>query len=983
MNGPRLKRSCCRFNLFNPFNPFSAFDLLPAFLLALLTQAVASAAGFVYETPTEFLTSGDFNGDGILDVLVLDRATGNARVGYQNSSSNLVWSAPLPTGVPSPAALAVGHFRDTNQDAIAITAEELNRVYLLRLSNPSNAPSPAALTPHGLGPNFLAGLATPFGNVSSFDSLAVGSTGNSGDPGQTFVELFGFIADALTDYQLSVAQEGYLATGNSLILGSDHISYLAAILRGSNDTFAAFSPVNQLAPALSRPGLQSGAAYVFGKFNNETLPRFLFYVPGQSNIIVQPASGANGDYVINAGFSVSLNEAVQRVFYLSRGNDGVALLQFGDGVQGLTLPGGSPVLTSTYRSGGGSAGNTFTGIVPLANGNFVLLDGPPGTGTASHDQVVHFDGAAFTQVSAGNLPPLTTRSTRANVWLFQAEPFVSDAPGFISSLNAPDWSVTATNTSGALSALTASDGGPSLGLQNPSIANLGPAPAAAAWAMPDQYRDYISIFTYASPRPPEPANVSISPPPGLYGSPILVSLTTLNSSDTVSYRLGTNATYAIYTAKVRVTNDVTIQYYATNSSSGARSRLYTAAYSFGSAGTAPPLQPLDLAPGSTNPAPVFRTNQVILSDLGTVFYGRRSLQNVATIWAINLDGSGETYITTGARPRASRDGQWLAFLRDGNPFSNQGNLWVRNLPSGQETRLFVSNPNPLANTNTLICYDWDLTETNLVFDCDNLFWRISLDGSIQPFPISRSNNQGAPAVNPVDGRVSFMSLYPGAAALYVTPPDLSSAQLVLSYPSGPRWPSWSPDDECLAFADGAINPSVDGGRNLWVAEIISNNTAVFQITGFTDSTSGFPHGAQWTPAGDALVGAASIYGTNGIWVIPLNADCMCSDGPLRLLPTSAGDPIDFVGSIVAAPRPLSVVQPGLFIRLDPDAAVVYWSAAYLGFTLETTTDLSPPTAWAAVPGPYAFDGYFYSYRVPIASLLKRQFFRLHYTGAPM
>jgi len=306
---------------------------------------------------------------------------------------------------------------------------------------------------------------------------------------------------------------------------------------------------------------------------------------------------------------------------------------------------------------------------------------------------------------------------------------------------------------------------------------------------------------------------------------------------------------------------------------------------------------------------------------------------------------------------------------------------VRNLASGDETRLFVCNPNPLANTNTLICYDWGLTETNLVFDYDNLFWRLGLDGSVSQFPIPGSYNQGAPAVNPVDGRVAFMSLYPASASLYVTPPDLSSEQLLLSYPYGPRWPAWSPDDDCLAFADGYVSPLVDGGRNLWVAKVTSSNT-LYQITAFTDNTNGFPHGAQWSPSGEALVGAGTVYGTNGIWVIPLNADCMCSDGPLVVLPTSPGDPIDFVGSVVAAPKVLSVVQPGLFIRLDPDAAVVYWSAAYLGFTLETTTDLTTPATWSALPGPYAFDGYFYSYSVPLASLLDRQFFRLHYTGAP-
>ena len=125
---------------------------IAALAATIAFAASACSAAFVYQTPTEFLTSGDFDGDGVPDVLVLDRLTGNARVGYQTNNV-LAWSDPIPTGVPLADALAVGHFRDTNMDAIAITSSDLNRVHLLRLSN---AAAPAILTQQGLGPNFLA-----------------------------------------------------------------------------------------------------------------------------------------------------------------------------------------------------------------------------------------------------------------------------------------------------------------------------------------------------------------------------------------------------------------------------------------------------------------------------------------------------------------------------------------------------------------------------------------------------------------------------------------------------------------------------------------------------------------------------------------------------------------------------------------------------------------------------------------------------------
>jgi hypothetical protein len=72
------------------------------FAAALMLGAFSTApvlAAFVYETPNEFFTTADFNGDGVPDVLVLDKLTGNARIGYAATNGTLTWSAPMVTGV--------------------------------------------------------------------------------------------------------------------------------------------------------------------------------------------------------------------------------------------------------------------------------------------------------------------------------------------------------------------------------------------------------------------------------------------------------------------------------------------------------------------------------------------------------------------------------------------------------------------------------------------------------------------------------------------------------------------------------------------------------------------------------------------------------------------------------------------------------------------------------------------------------------------
>lgn len=940
--------------------------------LTLLVSAISSHGAFVYETPGEFLTSGDFNGDGILDVLVLDKATGNARVGYQDANGGLTWSAPLPTGVPAAQALAVGRFL-TNGDAIAITSAELNRIHFVDLSNPSNSPPPSVFTPSGTGPNLLIGLASPSGTVGAFDSLIVGSGDNDPDLGVTLLEWLDLVGSALTSYQDSISQEQYLASGNSLRLGADPTTFAAVMQRGSNDQLFTYSVSNHFSVLLNRPGLPSGSSYAFGNFNNEDLPRFIFYVPGQSNILIQSLVPTNGGFIFDSGIEVVVDEPIQNVFYVQQGSDGSALLFFGDGIQGLTLPGGSPQLAGKYSSGAGNSGNAFTGVVPLTDGNFVLLDGPPGSSTGAHYQVIHFDGSTYAQLSAGNMSPVTSAGTRANVWLFQTEPFVTSAPGFIASVNAPDWSSDTGLTGGSLQVRVESDGGTAPGLGGPVTNNYGALPAGAAWATPEQYRDFISLFTYSSPRPPEAISISISPAPGLYGGPIQVSFSTLSGSDAVLYRAGTSDNWHTFTSPFDVQHDTTVLYYATNALNGTRSRLYSAAYSFGRGAVEPPLPPLDLAPGTSNPAPVFQTNSVVLSDIGTVFYGRRSATGHGTIWAINLDGSGETYITEGARPRVSRDGRFMAFLREGTPFNNQGNLWLRDLDTGAEGRLFI-------NTNILVGYDWDLTETNLIFDFNNFFWRIGFDGVPAQLPLAASFNQGAPSVNPVDGSVAFHILYPGPTGLYLAPPDVSSKQALNLSAISPRWPTWAPDGHDIVFSDGLVSPNVDDGKNLWVLQLGPDYTNLYQITAFTDNSNGFPHGAVWSPESDALVGAGTMFNTNGIWMIPLTDDLTDCEGPPFLLPTSPGDPIDFVGSIVTAAAPPGVVVPGLFIRLDGDTLVVYWSSAYRDFTLESTPDLQPPVAWTQIPPPYFLNGYFYEMRQPLSGLVERQFYRLHYTG---
>jgi Tol biopolymer transport system component len=944
--------------------------------ILFVSFALCAPAAIVYESASEFLTSGDFNGDGFADVLVLDKFTGNARVGYANSNGALTWSAPLVTGVENATGCAVGRLLQTSRDAVAVTAAGQNRINLVDLSNTNTAGAPVIVTPNGLGPHTLVTLANPFGGAApAYNYLLVASSLNNAPAERLdLLSISAGVATAAGQF----AESGSFERGNALPLSVTPATFAAGLVRGTNDTLHVWQFTNTPSVIVALSNLPPSGDYVFGRFNGETLPRFLFYVPGQSNVTIRTFVQTNGGYAFGPPISVTVTEAIQRVFYTDIGADGSAIIQFGDGVQGLRLPGGSPVLTPPYRSGTGAAGNVFTGVVPLGNGRLVMLDSPTGSLASIHGQVVQFDGTNYTQLSSANLPTVTARGTRANLWLFQTEPFVNRQAGFVASLNAPDWSDTITGLPGSLSVRKESDGGTNSGLGNVVTNNLGAPPAGSAYALPNQYRDVISVFSYSSPDSAEPVTITISPPPGIYSGPIQISFSALNMSDKVLYRVSTQDTWHLFAAPFSITNDSTIQFYGTNSSSTTRSRLQLASYSLGNNGQ--PIPTLNLSDGTSTtnpPTPPAVTNIVQLSSVGTLFYGRRSAANNYTIWAINLDGSGDGFVTTGARPRVSRDGHYMAFLRDGAPLVTQGNAWVRDLSTGQETMLY-------SNTSYTIGYDWDLTRTNLVFDWNCWLWRIGVGNggaaSMLPLP-SPDCFDDAPVVNPVDGRIAFQNLNGNTSisGLYVTTPDATSKQRLNLGGTLASWPAWSPNGQWLAFADGNNANTAftgDGGTNLWVVH--PDGTALSQISLFTDGISGFPHGALWSPSGTALVAAGNLFGTNGLWIIPLNANLTDCGGFPILLPTLPGDAIDFAGSIIVAPPAANPAN--LRIRRDTNSVVVYWSTNFVGYILQSKTNLSSSSSWLPVGGPYALAGINFEYREPLASLQPTKFFRLRFTG---
>lgn len=590
--------------------------------LALSAGALSTLAATVHETHNEFIASGDFNGDGLPDALVLDKVTGNARIGYQSGGGVLSWSQPFTNGVAHPTGVGIGRFIASDRDAIAVTAPDFNRVALMDvpLSGGDSAPIIINAAPDassGIGPLSLAGLAAPTGTNGPFDQLLVASSFNPAPPNR--LNLLGLDLGAVASSQ-EYLETAPLERLNPLPISSN-VTFAIGIARGSNDVLHLWRFTNAPGLAAVSSNLPAGSEYTFGRFYLEPWPRFITYTPGSSNLTVFALEWINTEPRFGAAQTYALDKAIHGVFYSDMGTNWQLWVQFEDGILGARPPSGTGQLQTNFWLGAGP-GNAPAAVIGLGVNQAAFLYSVSNSGLTDFARVFAYNGTTWTAVSSNALPRVTTGTTRANVWLFTSEPFVNPNAALVATLSAPDWTRHVISMPGNLSVAVESDGGAVNGLGDGATNNLGAPPAGAVFGTPNQYHPAISLFGYSSAMPPDPVVVSISPAPGTYRAPVQITFSKQNPTHTVRYRLAHGAEWLTYSAPFSLTNNTTVQFYGEHAD--VRGRLQFASYSISGGGDLPPASTVVLPGSDTNPPPVFNTNAIFISQSGTVVYGRRS-----------------------------------------------------------------------------------------------------------------------------------------------------------------------------------------------------------------------------------------------------------------------------------------------------------------------------------------------------------------------
>jgi formylglycine-generating enzyme required for sulfatase activity len=360
---------------------------------------------FISETPQEFFGSGDFDGDGRMDLVIVDKESGKYRLGYQTSDGVFNWVDCRPSGLKPLSGFSIGRLLNTNHDALVLSSPDANQINLLEVSSASapNKPIPVPFTA-ALGPNLVVALDIGGPGHSSLADLFVGTIYNAPDPNQaTLVRNDGSQFPKLADLALA----GPANRGNRLAFKNGGPELLCVLVtEEKGDTFRAEDvSTGKLVSVAALSGLPAGSDYVVGNFQRLPLRELVFYKPGENYLMVRPVEEpAPGKLEFGKGDKFDLSQAVKRVVTLGPAPSQRLLILLGDGKQaGIYDFDGvkAPVLTQSLNA----TNDVFTCAQSLPDG-FIIYSEPSSGKFSTKYQIFKTSSAKYVAGAWGSLASL-------------------------------------------------------------------------------------------------------------------------------------------------------------------------------------------------------------------------------------------------------------------------------------------------------------------------------------------------------------------------------------------------------------------------------------------------------------------------------------------------------------------------------------------------------------------------------------------------
>ncbi len=554
---------------------------------AVLPAAAISlqAAGFVSENANEFTATGDFDGDGRPDVVIVDKPSGVYRLGYQLAPGVFTWASPRSSGIDKVTGFTVGRMLDLGRDALAFTQPEANRVHVLDASSPASAASPVVLFTGGVGPHTALAIDIATGNPTPYHDLLIESLSDSKI--QTYsnrMNVLWLSAGSVT-LASSYIQSDTFARPNRVVFQDGQPEFPGLIRRGpAGDAFLIHNPGGGFnSPLALSAGLPAGVDYLVGDFRGSTFREFVFYLPGNPTLTVRPTQKLlNEPYSFGSGTTFTLAAPIRQAYALPGPGQPRLLVLFGTGGSATVFSFNGTNAPVALQSFAPPAGEHFTGAAELGSHHFLLFAAPLDSLVSRNWRTETFNGGAYVEGSPAALPAFSALSGRANLFFFDQEVFVAPGPNLLGAINAGDFTSGFNFAAGQVTKEVYGGTGPGLG--NPGAVAVA-VPNLTTYGLVNQYAPQLSAFSFGSPAQAGDLDVAIEPPPGTYQQsvPLSFRVTGPNAFATVYYRLRATDDWSTYNAAARpwVFRDATVLFYASLGAAPARkSSIHSAAYHF-------------------------------------------------------------------------------------------------------------------------------------------------------------------------------------------------------------------------------------------------------------------------------------------------------------------------------------------------------------------------------------------------------------------
>ncbi len=256
-----------------------------------------AAAGFVFETEREFFTTGDFNGDGREDVVVVDRASGKVRPGYGQADGTFLWVDNRLCGVKDLTGLTVGRLFDPGRDALAAVAADANQLAALELAQPGQSSPPEPIPFELLGPHGILALEIGGEGNTPLHDLLVVSIYNDPDPFKVSLLRNARGPGAASVIRETTPEQQAVRLNRVALRRGGREWGAAVLLNGDSSSWIAGDFTNLEQPVLLSPveGLPRDAAWAAGHFRGRPEAELLFYRPGDTKLHVVAVESVSDD----------------------------------------------------------------------------------------------------------------------------------------------------------------------------------------------------------------------------------------------------------------------------------------------------------------------------------------------------------------------------------------------------------------------------------------------------------------------------------------------------------------------------------------------------------------------------------------------------------------------------------------------------------------------------------------------------------------